>query len=558
MSQSYQILPRTGTSMAEEWLGIGCDYQINNKFDDALRAYANGLRLEPNNGPITCNLGVLAAQQNNLNLACQQLERSLLFDPANATAWYDYSLVCLEAEKIDEALMAGKKTVELTPNADTLTALGMILTSAGKAQEAKEIYDKALTLNPKHPLASYNTIFVRTLCETTPEDNYLARKRWYENFRWTGEKKPNTNDKSSERILKVGYVGGDFKMHSAAFIFGKVLLNHDKSKIAPYCYATLPLSVQDGMTKKFMDATTWRDISSMTDDQAEELIRKDGIDILVDLSGHTGGNRLPLFTRKPAPIQITAWGFAHGTGCPEIDYFLADPFAIPGEERKFFAEKIWDIPAIVAYLPPEDYKLEGISPAPASKNGHFTFGVFGRFEKMTPEALNAWQRILAQVPDSQILMKDLALRRPYSIRHIRDCFKAIDPKRILFATQTSHPDQFIAYQQADLILDTFPHTGGVTCLEELYMGVPIVTLYNGQVGGRTTSVALTAMGRKSWVATSIDEYVNLAVSLAKEPKELGEARLKLRDELMRSSLCNGEYVQGVEDGYRAMWKKWIS
>lgn len=556
MPQPFHLLPRIGSSMAEEWLDIGLQHHVAGRFAEAEQAYFKGLRIDPNNGPITANHGVMAAQQGQFLAAIQRLERSLLFDDKNSTTWYNYSLALLEVERPDEALKAINRSINLVESADAFCAKGMILTACAKAAEACEAYEAAIAKPFEPPystreMVGFNSVFVRTLKNTTPEENYKARQVWYERFAYKGEKKPHANDRVPDRKLRIGYVGGDFKMHSAAFIFGKVILYHERNAYDPYCYMTMPASTDDSQTKRFMEKTNWRDISAKNDEEAEAMIRADGIDILVDLSGHTGGNRLPLFTRKPAPVQIHAWGFAHGSGCPEIDYFFADPYSIPEEERKFFAEKIWDISCVVAYEPP-NYNQPSASPPPVGRDGIFTFGVFGRFEKYSPQSLEAWHKILLRTPNSRLIVKDLGMRRPYAIKRIREVMHDVDPKRILFMQDCSHPEQFLIYQNVDLVLDTFPHTGGVTALEILYMGVPVITLYNGQVGGRTTATALHIMGRDNWVAKSIDDYASKAVKLAAERTELSKARSELRDQFLKSPLC-GDYVGEVEDAYRSMW-----
>ncbi len=556
MTQPFHLLPRIGSSMAEEWLDLGLAHHQAGKFTEAEQAYLKGLRIDPNNGPITNNLGVMAAQQNNVAGCVQRLERAVLFDDGNATIWYNYALALLEAEQADESIKAIEKSLTIMESADGLSVKGMILTSCALAAEAVECYDKALAKDPKHPMASYNAVFARTLKNTSPEDNFNARKRWYENHRWIGEKKPHDNDKNPDRPLRVGYVGGDFKMHSAAFFFGTVLFNHDRSVIEPCVYMAMAADPNaDGKAKDFMEKFNWRSIVDKSDDEAEAMIRADKIDILIDLSGHTGGNRLTLFTRKPAPIQAHGWGFAHGTGIPEIDYFLACPYSVPQAERQFFAEQICELPAIIGYTPP-DYGQPGTSPAPVSRDGIFTFGVFGRFEKYSPQAIEAWHKILLRTENSRLIVKDLMMRRPYCIKHIRKIMHDIDPKRILFMDNCSHTEQMLVYQNVDLVLDTFPHTGGVTALEILYMGVPIVTLYNGQVGGRTTAVALKAMGRQSWIAESINDYVTKAVKLASNRVELSKARGELRKELLDSPLCGPKYARVVEDAYRKMWLRY--
>ena len=571
MTQQYNLLPRAGPSLAEEWLEIGLNHHCAGRMAEAEQAYLKGLRLDPACVRIMTNLGVLTAQlvdaivtvktdtmifalpQGQMLTALQYFERAVLFDDTDqvlSVTWYDYALALLDAGRVDEALPAIEQSLKRGESAAALCAKAMILTSLARAAEAIEVYDRALEIDPKHPQSSYNAMFVRTLKNTTPEDNHAARRRWHDNHRWTGERKPHDNDKTPDRPLRVGYVGGDFKMHSAAYIFGAVIFHHDRKIIEPYCYMTMAPG-DDATTRKFMAASTWRDISAKNDDEAEAMIRADKIDILVELSGHTGGNRLPLFTRKPAPVQCHGWGFAHGTGCPEIDYFLADLYAVPQDERIHYSEKIWDLPAIVGYDPPADYGQSGTS-LPPSARGVFTFGVFGRFEKYSPQALEAWHKIMLRTPGSRLLVKDAAMRKPHVIRRIREVLHDIDQKRILFMQDSSHLEQMLAYQGVDLVLDTFPHTGGVTSLEMLYMGVPVVTLYNGQPGGRTTSVALRAMGRQGWIAKSIDEYVKKAVKLAEERGEVAKARGALRDELLKSPLCDG-YAGSVEQAYRMMW-----
>jgi predicted O-linked N-acetylglucosamine transferase (SPINDLY family) len=275
----------------------------------------------------------------------------------------------------------------------------------------------------------------------------------------------------------------------------------------------------------------------------------------VDLSGHTGGCRLPLFTRRPAPIQVTAWGFAHGTGCPEIDYFFADPIAVPEDERRHYAEKVIDLPCIVTFDPPEEYQLNGVSKPPYQyNNGVITFGCFSRFEKLSTAYLATAQEILLEVPNSRLILKDNAYRRPYSIERVREIMDAVDPKRILFSYGTNQPDHFLAYQQADLILDPFPHSGGTCCLEQLWMGVPIVTLYGKQAAGRTTSSVLSNMGLDGWVTMTRDNYIASAVGLARKPDLLDPFRKTLRKKLLDSPVVKG-YVKAVEEVYENIVKE---
>lgn len=555
----YYVSSPEGSDQADEWMRLGAEAQMAGRLPEAQGKYMQALRLDPRHALAMQNLAIVFAQSSLINEALLTIERAAMCDGHHSCIQFNRSMMSFEAERIDDAIAAARKAVELAPK-DTmaLMALSMTLTSAGCAAESVELYNKIIDLDPKNSTSATNACFVQTLTDCTPADLLRQRKRWWDMHHYPGKVEPHKNDKT-DRPLRVGYVGGDFKSHSAAFIFGSVLLHHSPA-IEMYLYSSLPVDPNaDGSTKKFMDACPerWRDISQMTDEDADKLIRQDKIDILVDLAAHTNGGRLPLFTRKPAPVQATGWGFAHGTGCPEIDWFFADPIAVPVEEREHYAEKIWDLPTIVTMEPPHHYNLKGTSQLPFRKNGYITFGSYARYEKMSDECLKTFAEILRRVPESKLEFKDNGYRRPYSLRRIMGLMPDIAPERLLFSIATTHPDHMLAYQQADIALDPFPHGGGVVALEQLYQGVPMVTLYGKQPAGRSASSVLTVMGHGAWVAKTPEQYVEIAVQMASDPKPLADIRKTLRDELVNSPVCTG-YVGKVEEAYQGMWKEYCS
>ncbi len=560
MAQPYILSPAQGSGHADEWVRLALEAQTTGKFPDAERHYRQALRLEPHHAIATQNFAILYAQVNNLNEALLTIERASLFDGTHGIIYTNWALMALEAERMDVALTAARKAVEVAPTPEARLALAMVLAAAGLPEEAIPQYNEILKVQPQHPAAGPNSCFVMTLTSATPETMLAQRKKWYEANRLHGAPVIHSNDKSLTRPLRVGYVGGDFKRHSAAMIFGAVVLHHDPARVETYLYSTLPVDpAADTVTKQFMDVAgaNWRNLVGTNPAQAGELVRQDKIDILVDLAAHTNGGMLTLFTGKPAPIQVTAWGFAHGTGLPEIDYFFADPVAIPQEEREHYAETIWDLPCIVTYEPPVDYNLKGTSPLPYFKHDAITFGSYARYEKLSNDYLRCCHQILQQVPDSRLEFKDHAFRRPYSIRRIREAMPDIAQERLLFSIGTTHQEHLLTYHQADLILDPFPHTGGVVCLEQLFMSVPIVTLYGTQPAGRTTSSVLTAMGRTEWIAKTTDQYIEIAVSLSKDITTLNKVRKTLRNEFLASPVISG-YVEKVEASYKEMWAIWVN
>lgn len=566
MGMPYVVLPPAGGDPSGEWLRLGytCQMEAGGRVDklaEAERNYNQALRLNPADAVSTHNLAILYVQLGNINEALLTIERACLIDQdKSAVMFVNRAYMALEAGRVDDALRCARKAKEIAPD-DTSSklAVALIVASAGLPGEAVPIYNEILDKEPAHPLAAPNACFAQTLTPATPAELLKQRTRWWEANRFKGTVAPHHRPDPS-KPLRIGYVGGDFKQHSASMIFGNVLLNHT-SAVDAYYYSNLPVDPKsDGLSAKFVAKAgpNWRDISGIPDDAVvDKMIRDDKIDILVDLAGHTGGNRLTLFTRKPAPIQVTAWGFAHGTGCPEVDYFFADPVAVPQEERKDFAEKIWDLPCVVTYLEPEAYKLKVGSPLPYHHNEYITFGAFARYEKMTDACLKMYADLLDAVPDAKMIFKDAAYRRPYSIRRVISAMKGIDRSRLLFSINTNHPEHMQSYQQADIIVDPYPHSGGVVCMEQIYMGMPIVTLYGTQPSGRTTSAVLTAMGRTEWIAKTPEEYVKIAVRLTKDIPALGKLRKTLRGELLASNVIVG-YAEAVEKAYHEMAGRYVA
>lgn len=551
----YMVVPSQGSGQSDEWIKLGVEAQVLNKLPDAQRFYQTALRLNPQDSIATQNLAIVFAQSSLLNEALLTIERAALMDDKHGVIQMNWALMALEADRIDDALKAARKAIEIAPNVNTRLALAMVLGTAGLPEQAIPLYNEILKEDPKHIQAGPNLCFVQTLTDLTPKELREARDRWYNINRYIGTHDLHKSvDKSLERKLRIGYMSGDFKTHSAAMIFKAVVCHHNKDNFDVFLYSTLPVHPEkDYRTKEFVECGTWREIQALDDEKVDHMIRNDKIDILVDLSGHTNGGRLGVFARKPAPIQVTAWGFAHGTGVPEIDYFFADPIAVPLNERQYYAEKIYDLPCIVTYDVPSDFTYTGVSMLPYYRNEYITFGTYARYEKMSDQCLAAFHEILLRVPNSRLQFKDNAYRRPYSIRRILEIMKDIPKERLMFSISTNHIEHLQVYQQADIILDPFPHTGGVVGLEQLYMGVPIITRYGTQPAGRTTSAVLTAMGRTEWIGQTVTEYIDKAVNLANDIPTLTAVRKTLRKELMESPVMTG-YCAAVEDAYKDMWR----
>lgn len=561
MAQPFVLLPATGSEPSDEWLRLGVAAQVASNLPQAQAHYGQALRLDPRCVGAVQNLAIVFAQSPGfINEALLGIERAALLAPDNHVVATNQALVCLEAERIDEALSAAKRAVALAPNdVGAMLSLAIVSTTAGHPEDSVPLYNRILDIQPDHPVAGPNAAFVQTLTDCTPKDLLRQRQRWRDAHGYKGPLEGHRNDKNPDRVLRVGYVGGDFKSHSASFIFRRVLLHHTPA-VEMYLYSTLPVDAgADASTKRFQEAAgpRWRDISALNDDQAAAQIRADAIDVLVDLAGHTHGGRLAVFTRKPAPVSVTAWGFAHGQGCPEITAFFADPVAVPEAERKDFAERIVDLPCIITFEPMTEYGLKGTSTPPIRKNGYPTFGCYARFEKLSDACLKTFGEILRRVPDAKLELKDHSFKRPYSIRRVMSLMPDIAPDRLLFSTATSHSDHLLAMQQCDIFLDPFPHSGGAVSLEVMQMSVPAITLRGRQPSGRSMASILTCMRRTDWIAETPEQYVEKVVEWSERTKELADARKTLRDELLKSPIYEG-YVEATEGAYRQLWKEWCA
>ena len=586
MSYPFLALQPTGLTIADDWIRMGFQFHAAGNLGEAEQKYMRALGRVPNHPIATNNLALCHIGAGMIHQGLLDMERAVLFAPDHAVIRANYAFALLAGDRPLTALEEARKAVGLAepnPTTDEIERAGYILSrqalatalsSTGRADQAAPLHAEALSLNATNFGSGIAACFLPTLRDVGPEQALPPRAAWRAAHGYKGNVWPHSNKRDPDRPLRVGYVSGDFKTHSAAFIFSHVLLNHSPDFV-PYFYATYQGNPDaDAMTLRLMlaagavkeddendgppirvkDDHRWRDISKVSDENVDELIRSDEIDILVDLSGHTNANRLPLFTRRPAPVQVTGWGFAVGTGLPEIDAFFADPVTVPDDERQYYAEEVVYLPCTMTYRPPVEYGFPGTSPLPYYANEHVTFGCFGRFEKMSDSYLAAVAEILRRVPNSQAYFKDAGFKRPDHIRRVRASLD-VDHSRLLFGMATPHVDHIQSYQMVDLFLDTFPHTMGETILEAFYMGVPAITLHGRAPAARLAASAMTAIGRTEWITKTQAEYIEKAVTLACDPVALAKPRKTLRDELVNSPVVEG-YPQAVEAAYRALWRRW--
>jgi predicted O-linked N-acetylglucosamine transferase (SPINDLY family) len=305
-------------------------------------------------------------------------------------------------------------------------------------------------------------------------------------------------------------------------------------------------------------AAEWHEVRDVSDEELARRIREDRIDILFDLAGHTPGNRLPVFARKPAPVQITWLDYVGTTGLSAMDYLLADPRQIPAGAEAFHTEKVLRMPDdYICFDPPVD--APAVGPLPALTGGLVTFGSFNLLTKTSPQSVEIWSRILREVPGSRLMLKNHGFDQPATMARLRRLFSehAIDPSRIVFQGRSPHAELLAAYNEVDVGLDTLPYNGGLTTCEALWMGVPVVTCPGETFASRHGLAHLTAAGVAETVAADFEDYVRIAVALAGDLPRLSALREGLRGRVGGSALCDGKRFAGYfADVMRGVWRRW--
>jgi predicted O-linked N-acetylglucosamine transferase (SPINDLY family) len=560
--QSYRKLIALKPAAAMAHASLGHVLQDLGRLEEGAGSYRRALELQPD----------LVEAHNNLGTALQDLGRSaeaescyrqaIALKPKHAGAHNNLGTALKGLGRFEEAERCYRHALALKPGfVDALMNLGSVLQSVGRLEEAEQSFRAVLAVDPESAIAHSSVIFIMDLIERYDvREQQAERRRWYLQH---GRKHESTirgheNAPYPERKLRVGYVSADFRRHSAYYAFGGVIRRHDRSAFEVFCYSGVPR--EDEVTRRLRQAADeWRDVLTVQDEALAEQIRRDGIDILVDLSGHSAGSRLLVFARKPAPVQVTAWGYATGTGLPTIAYFLADSVVIPAEQRVYYAEEIVDLPCIMSYEPPEYMPEPG--PLPSLDGKPFTFGCLNRLEKVSGKVMALWGRILKAMPQAQLLLKDPALEdaaaRESVLRRLAEV--GVAPERVRVMGHSPHVEHLKIFRQVDVALDPFPHGGGVSTAEALYMGVPVVTLQGSTVASRLSASILSAVQMDAWIAHSADEYAEIALRMSRGAPALARLRETLRERLSQSAFGDlHRYTAAVEQAYRMMWRRWCA
>lgn len=434
--------------------------------------------------------------------------------------------------------------------------LGVALLEQGLASEAVAAFDDVLRADPRMGDAAGNRLYADIYSETNPRAIHAAHAAW-------GKAQPapppvRPADGNPARRLRVGYVSPDFRRHSVSFFVEPILAAHDPAAVEVFCYADV--AGADAVTARLQAAVHhWRDVYGRSDDEVFHLIKDDRIDILVDLAGHTKGNRLAVFARRPAPVQVTAWGYPATTGLNAMDYRLCDAITDPAGEADATAVEnlVRLVPGLHCYLPPD--RTPPVVDLPATTNGYVTFGSFNKLAKISPSTVAMWAAVLRAVPRSRLLLKTKPLAEAETRARLEPAFAmhGIATSRLdLRAWVPDDGGHLGLYNAVDIALDTFPYNGTTTTCEALWMGVPVLTMAGAGHAARVGASLLTQVGMTDWIADAPETFAARAAAVAGDLEALAQVRGGLRARVQASALCDAAaHARGVEAAYRAVWRK---
>ena len=511
-------------------------------------------------GPST--RAIIAGERGLADEAEAAFERALAINGKDFGTLVNYGNLLMRDGRMTEAAKLFARALELQPDrGEVVSNLATLRQAQARHAEADALFRKAVELKPDWQLGWSNRLFSLNYL-----DNVSAAEIAREHIAW-GERfadprgpadAPAPRAPDPERKLRVGYVSPDFGPHPVTYFLAPLLSAHDRTRFEIHCFdAAEGDSGWRDILKSHCDA--WHGIASLDDEEAARLVHAQGIDILVDLAGHTKGNRLLVFARRPAPIQLTWLGYPNGTGMRAMDGRITDEIADPpGMSDDWTRERLVYLPhGFLCYLPHPN--APDVGPVAEERKEGIVFASFNKLAKVTDTTLRLWARVMDRVAGSRLLLKAAALRDAATVEDLSHRLEAcgIDPARVEFLGRDPGMDGHLArYRHVDIALDTLPYNGTTTTCDALWMGVPVVTLAGDRHAGRVGASILTRIGAEAWIAADEDAYVAVAADLAEDVEARRRFRQDARERMRESPLLNAtEFAMEMENAYRALWRK---
>ena len=505
-------------------------------------------------------LGVALHQQKRIEEAQAAMQKAVDLLPDDAELHNNLGSIFLGQDQLIEAEASLCKALEINPdNVEAHSNLGFVFLKQGRLVEAEASFRKSLDINLGLGEAQNRQLFYHCHNEKIDAATLSAEHcRFGEQFEaplrasWL----QHSNSREPDRCLQIGFVSGDLCDHAVS-TFIEPVLAHLSGYPQLVLHAYYNRNLEDSVTLRLRRYLThWHSIVGLSDDVLAEKIRADGIDILIDLSGHTDKNRLLTFARKPAPVQASWMGYPYTTGLSAMDYYLADRFLLPpGQFDDQFTEKIVRLPANAPYQP--NMAAPQVNALPALSNGYVTFGSFNRQNKLSPSVIALWSQLLHALPSSRMVLGGMPADGQYDALLGWFTKEGIGPERLSFYRRCDLANYFALHRQVDICLDTFPYNGGTTTYNALWMGVPTLTLAGRTVPARQGATILGHVGLNAFVAEDSADFVRKGLSWASHPSSLANVRTHLRERIKQSAIGQPAMIgAALECALRKMWQRW--
>jgi protein O-GlcNAc transferase len=556
---SYARALTLNPNFAEAHNNLGVTLKDRGKFPEAIASLRQALAIKPNYLEAHNNLGNVFRDQGAFDEAAASYRRALAIEPDYVEALNNLGTALGDQARFDEAIESFARVLALKPDfAEAHNNLANVLKHQGRLEEALESYERVVALRPDFAGAHSNLLLTQHYSDRiSSAELFAAARRFGDKFACRSAEASFPNDRSPGRRLRIGYVSGDFQQHPVGFLLARVLEAHDHKGFEIFCYAN-SANVDDVTERLKRAADHWRGIVGLSDADCAAMIQRDRIDILIDLSGHSAKNRLPMFALRPAPVQASWLGYFGTTGLPGMDYSLMDSAAAPPGDERWFTEAIVRLPyGRFCYAPP-DYAPDPVDP-PLLKRGYVTFGSFNNVAKIGAGVVNLWAEVLRATPNSRLLLKWKSFDNEQTRGRLASALRAagVAPERFELRGFSPHREMLAQYGDIDVALDPFPFGGGLTSCEALWMGVPVTTMPGDRPASRQTVGFLDLLGLGDCAARSPTEYVRCARALAADPERLRTLRHSLRSRMTKSPLCDGAlFTPTLEAAFRALWNRW--
>ena len=496
--------------------------------------------------------------------ALECLHKAINLNPGDPLAYNNVGVLLSSQQHITEAITYYKKALSINPAYTlALNNLAGCFMLKSEYQEAAHWLRKAILIDPHEALYRKSLLFCLCFDKQAFPDVYLKEARELDHV-WqkvaTPYQKWDCNAPTINTPLRVGLVSGDIGNHPVGYFLESVASSIDKHKIELFVYSKRAPFYEDETTQRIRQHTkTWRNIRALSDQQAAAQIHHDGIHILIDLAGYTTDTGISIFTWKPAPIQVSWLGYFASTGLACMDYFLADEISVPISHSHYFSEKIWYLPKTrLCFTSPSVDIFQTLANPPADHNGFITFGCFQNLSKLNDAMLKNWAVILRSCKNSKLLFKNKQLADAFIKETLLDRLENLgfDLENIILEPNSPRSEYFATYNKVDLMLDTFPYTGGTTTCDALWMGVPTLTLTGDTILERQGMAMLSCVGLEDWIAYNVDDYVLKAITHAKNINNLRQLRQQLRATMKASPLVDAtRFAQHLESVFEKMWLK---